>query len=133
MRHVYLILFALILSFSAVAQSNYKPGYIRKADGSMEQGLLDYRSDTRLTQRVSFKVNDKAKEIIFEPGQLTGYGFEGGKRYETHIIAGVDSVQQPYFLEVLVKGAANLYYTKQNAVERFFIQKGEQQPLLELV
>lgn len=132
MKHVYMLLFAVALTLSAAAQTNYKPGYIQKADGSVQQGLLDYRSETRLGQKLTFKLNEGAQEIVYKPGQLQGYGFEGSKRYETHTVTGADSVQQLYFLEVLVKGSADLFFAKQDDTERFFIRKGEQ-PLMELV
>jgi len=132
MKHLYMFFFAMALTFSAVAQSNYRPGYIRKADGSVQQGLLDYRSETRLAQKLRFKPTESSREMVFEPGQLQGYGFDRGKRYETHTISTADSAQQSYFLEVLVKGTADLYFTNQNGLERYFIQKGEL-PLQELV
>ena len=118
---------------AAFAQSDFRPGYIRKQDGSRTNGLVDYRSEARNALGVSFKENESSKAVSYKPGEVQGYGYEGSKRYESIGFTGADSTVQTYFMEVLATGAASLYFVQEEqGKERYFLRKGDA-PVQELV
>ncbi|MEJ8757745.1 porin family protein [Pontibacter sp. H259] len=130
MKQIYLLLFAIAFSFSAVAQINFKPGYVIAKDSSRTEGLIDYRGTTsNAALQVTFKTNNAAQPIVYQPSEILGYGLADSKQYESTIVTGANNTSQTYFMEVLAKGAATLYFMKsEKQAERFFVTSPDGQP-----
>lgn len=120
-------LFTLLAFFSffttAFAQQDFRKGYIITAQDTLK-GLVDYRGDKRNALLCAFKTDHKAPIQKFSPAQLTGYGFEQGKRYEAHTLPGTG--KSTVFLQVLVKGPASLYaHRDTTSRDRFYLTMGD--------
>ncbi|WP_242926457.1 porin family protein [Pontibacter vulgaris] len=138
MKRAYFLLFALVLSFQVAAQSNFKPGFIIKTDGSRSEGLVDYRGNERNATGTTFKSEESASPVAYLPADLLGYGFNGGKLYESRSIKSIgiedEEIDQPFFMEVLAKGPVSLYFLKElGKKERYFILKKDEAAVQELV
>jgi hypothetical protein len=123
MKQFYITLLTLTFSVSALAQANFKPGYILTTDSSRINGLIDYRgTNSNAALQVAFKTSNDTQPIVYNPSQIIGYGLADGKQYESITIVNSDKISHTYFMEVLAKGAATLYFMKHDGVkERFFV------------
>jgi len=111
MKKNILIGLMLLSGVVAVAQSNYKEGYVITLQGDTLWGWADYRTDKMNAKICNFKKSETDKEpTSYEPGQIAGYRFsKEGKYYITRNIE-INNVQQTVFVEFLVQGLLNLYY-----------------------
>lgn len=123
MKQFYLVILVMAISLSAFAQTNFQPGYILTLDSSRTDGLIDYRgTNSKAALQVTFKVSETAPEAIYQPTELAGYGLVEGKQFESITVKAADNTSYTYFMEVLAKGAATLYFMKYDDIkERFFV------------
>src|ERR1700740_3276837 len=133
-----LLLFVFVLPLFAVAQSNYRPGYVVNLKGDTVKGFIDYQAWDANPTSISFKPTLAAREKkTFSMGSMRSFGIEGIASYQKflcristditdsrHIIEGrdtsfrIDSV----FLKVLQKGKnLALYSYADNLKTRFYI------------
>lgn len=119
------------------AQASFRPGYIITLQGDTVRGSVDYASNVRGATECRFK--PAATDVLekYQPAQLNGYGVLHDRFYQAHTILrvnpSVDTTSQRVFLEVLVQGAATLfYYADDNSTSQYFIQIGTRpvQPLV---
>lgn len=104
-------LLILLISFSdAIAQHDFREGFIITTKNDTIQGLVDYRSSKKNYKSCFFREGVTDTEYL--PSQILGYGFINDKYFTSEII-------EESFVEVLVQGDLSLY--KSNKI--FLLQK----------
>jgi hypothetical protein len=123
---VILIVLALVFNVSsAFSQSQFdsrsKPGFITGADFK-KSGLRLFNGGKKDNSRW-IRIDYKDSVKTYTPHDLSGYGFENGKKYQSMsvLIAGEE---KRVFLEQLAKGELSLYYYPGMQGKIFYIQKG---------
>ncbi|OWP63859.1 hypothetical protein CDA63_06510 [Hymenobacter amundsenii] len=119
------LLLLLITATVASAQTNFRPGYVVTLDGDTLHGEVDSRGSQRNARLARYRPSDAASITDYQPQQLRGYGLVGDRVYQVDSVsvavppvptapygAAPDTVQQPVFLEVLVRGALSLLYLR---------------------
>jgi hypothetical protein len=127
---VWVLLFLLMGEWRAVAQSDFRPGYIVLQGGDTVRGQVDYRRDSKTGESCVFISRNSGHKQVYSALQLLGYGFDGGRRFQSFEVES-DSILTPVFLEVLFDGRVSLYYLTDATTERYFIRKSGE-TLLEL-
>ena len=114
------LLCGFFCSYSALAQSSYKPGYVVLPAGDTLRGQVQARGELRNSTMCRFRPNSTAAAVDYAPSGLRGYGQTTGPYYETRLIILPDSAgRQPrrlFFLELLEGGKASLY-TRRDAYD----------------
>ena len=77
-----------------------------------------YNKETKNEKQVKFQRLSIGESRTFYPADISAYCFTGARYYETHEING-----EPLFLEKLVEGEADLYYSK--SLDAFFASSNE--------
>lgn len=119
LMRTYLIIFlCLISSIGAVAQLDFRPGYVITLQNDTIKGEVNYRSNSKGYKGCVFRQNRSTTK--YDASQIKGYGFINDKAFRSDIIEGS-------FVEALVVGELSLY--RQGNV--FYLQKtgGELQKL----
>src|SRR5688572_15155989 len=141
MKKVIIFSLFLLFTFQVQAQKDFRRGYLVNLQGDTLKGELNYKGDIKSALECQFRATATAKEEVFKPQELLGYGFTGGKFYESKKakivkrfldrnekvaeapVTGNDSVN---FMEVMVKGYGTLYFMKDaDSQPHFFLQKGK--------
>lgn len=108
----------LLLTGIVEAQTDFRPGYIFTSGNDTLTGEIDSRNDITLGRNCKFRDNVKGSQIDFSPSMIVGFGFDGGRNFVSREVKG-----NRVFLEVLVKGKVTIYYFREKAGDRFFIEK----------
>lgn len=117
-------LLALMLPATALAQADFRPGYVLPTSGDTLRGEVDYRGNQRSSRLCRFRPSAGAPTTEYRPEQLRGYGFPSGRHFETRYVrfAGTDSTQ--LFLQRLVTGNVNLYAVRgDQGQDHYFVAK----------
>ncbi len=138
-------IFTLLLTFLTItgfAQRKFVPGYyITKQGDKVEAQINDQNWDRNPT---FIEVSNGADVVRLGLDELSGFGLSTGDVYDAYSVEVDKSptkinlievnsqpviVRETVFLKAIVKGAASLYYLKDNnAKEHYYIQKGEEEP-----
>jgi len=114
------LLYPVISIFS---QSNFKDGYIISNKNDTVYGFIDFRTDHLNSVLCKFKQKENDPEIIYHPGDIQSYRFiNEGKYYVTRSVE-IDGEKRIVFLEFLVEGLLNLYYSPDGYGYYFFENK----------
>lgn len=108
-------------SFTGIAQQGYKPGYIILPNNDTVSGFLKEQSSRKASRTVVFRKENKGAKAIYTADQIKAYRYEDGKYYISFPIT-VKGEQKQVFMEYLIKGKANVYYTH-DGKEHYYIQK----------
>jgi len=85
MKLIYLAFLLLISSGVVNAQSNYKPGYVIKANGDSINGYINYQEWGVSPKVIDFKSNISNKEPMrFNPSALQSFVIAGLEKYITY-------------------------------------------------
>ncbi len=103
-KAIFVSIVLVIFSFSIMAQSGFRPGFIIKNNGDTLNGLVFYGSNGKFEKSCLFKRFEIAQEISYSPGQIKAYGFRNGRYFESKTIG-----RKKTFLECLVKGDVSVY------------------------
>jgi len=120
-----LLFFLFLYSNVAIAQDDFRKGFILQAVNDTIHGFINYRENRSNFQSCEFKKDlAQATTTSYEPGQLFGYGFIGERYYQAKDVQLPDSSRKKVFLEVLVKGKITLYKLKEKGYyDLFYIEK----------
>lgn len=115
-----LIFFVLsfILSFNAIAQSDFKPGLIITTTNDTIRGFVDHKKNSVNAKECVFKKSVDGESRVYRPGEINGYRIDNDKFYVAKNVG-----DEMFFLEFLVDGIVNLYYYDQNGSDRFFLER----------
>jgi|GEM_PF-1867072 len=113
-----------ILHQAALAQTDFREGYLVTHAHDTLTGWVDNRSEFRNARQCEFKTAPAAEPVRYEPKDILGYGFKMGKMFESRELThGTPTpVTERVFLELLVKGTASLYHFKEDG--RYYVEKG---------
>lgn len=70
------------------AQSGFRDGYILRNSGDTLTGRVYYGLNSRLKAQCRFKRFDIAPVVKYRPGEIAGYGFTGGRHFNTEFREG---------------------------------------------
>jgi hypothetical protein len=141
-------LFTLIIlcPFFALAQSNYKPGYVVTLKGDTIKGLVNYKDWGKNPKQIGFKTNlNASKTETYSTANASAFavnGYEYYKRYtgsisedavETNYLSrGIDTTSKTdtVFLRAISRGKnVTLYEYADVLKERYFISGGNSTPV----
>jgi hypothetical protein len=113
-----LILLGLLLATEILsAQTDFRPGYIIEATGDTIYGQIDYRGDLLMSRLCRFKGDDNIIKR-YSPNDIIAFRFFDSKYYVTREINS-----NKVFMEYLIKGIVNIYYTRDENGAHYFIDK----------
>lgn len=90
-------------SVTLYAQTDFRSGYIIKNQGDTLYGLIDYRSDLKMSLTCKFK-NDNNEIIEYTPSDILAFRIINSTFYISRIINDRKSI-----LEFLINGKVNIY------------------------
>ena len=120
-----IILFALLAvsATMAMAQVNPKSGIIITNSGDTIRGIIDFRTNEKLSKECEFWAEGKTEGKTYKPGDIEGFRFDGNGKYFVTRKLNVDGKPRLYFAEFMVKGMMNLYCVVENSDEHFFFER----------
>ncbi len=117
------IVLLTITATVATAQTNPKPGFIITNNGDTVRGVIDFRSNAKLSKQCVFWANGESESQTFKPGDIESFRFDqNGKFFVTRRLS-VNGAPQLYFAEFLVQGKMNLYCVADSYDEYFFFER----------
>ena len=123
MKKVFFFVLLAISATAAMAQSNPRTGFIITNDGDTVRGIIDFRTNEKLSRQCDFWANGGSEGKTYKPGDIEGFRFdEGGKYFVTRRLT-VAGDTQLYFAEFMVQGKMNLYCVVYNSDEYFFFER----------
>jgi hypothetical protein len=108
---------------SVFSQSNFKSGYIITNSNDTVPGLIDFRTDVTNSQICKFKQHESDSEKKYLPGEIAGYRFINEGKYYVSRTVEIEKVEKKVFLEFLLQGMLNLYYSPEGNGYYFFEDK----------
>lgn len=151
MKQIPYTLLLLLFVIQATAQSNYRPGTITLANGSQEQGWIDYREWEVNPDHIQFRTGANSKEKRYGILELSAFDIKDQASYrlanisisqdkrsrlEDMHLGGPDKTTQPgtVFLKLIKEGAIlGLYeYTDDNKT-RYYIRDDDEDQYTELI
>lgn len=136
----------MMLAATALAQSEFRPGYYVTQAGDTIQGWIDYRGDVFNAYHCNFKSNGSDKVSEFLPGAIREYRLTDGKLYvsktvtlekfgKNKVVLGelesgelqvtpAEKETIDVFLECLVRGELSTYFLRtRDGIEYFFAEE----------
>lgn len=105
MKKATFVSFVLFLfSFSMMAQSGFRAGFIIKNNGDTLNGQVFYGSNGKFKKSCLFKRFEIAQEVSYSSDQIRAYGFHNGRYFESKT-AG----RKKAFYECLAEGEVSVY------------------------
>lgn len=101
------------------AQTDFRPGYVIKANADTIRGMIDYRSGLLMSSVCKFKdKNDVITEFL--PADIEGYRFVNGKYYVSKSLDG-----EMAFFECLIQSRASIYYRQDEKTFHYYVDKAD--------
>jgi hypothetical protein len=94
----------ILFSFSMMAQSGFRPGFIIRNNGDTLNGLVFYGANRKFEKSCLFKRFEIAQEVSYSSDQIKAYGFINGRDFESKT-----NGRKKTFFECLVKGEVSVY------------------------
>lgn len=133
------ILFTAIGCHTALAQKNFRPGYVVRLGGDTLRGEVDVRGQQRMARQCLFRPGAEAPTTLYQPADLKAYGLFAGARYEAFQVpapsgsTAAQPVLAALFMQVLAEGKARLYtFTDESDRMRYYFRQASG-PITELV
>jgi len=102
-RFAITMLASCLLSFSAFGQDDFRKGFIVTLENDTIQGLINFN----VKDRCEFRESKTSENIVFNPGDLKGYGYIKQRHYESWLIP---ETNEPMFIELIQRGKVSLYF-----------------------
>ena len=122
-RLILAIAMLAIFATTTMAQTNPKPGYIITNDGDTVRGIIDFRTNEKLSKQCDFWANGGSEGKIYKPGDIEGFRFDNGGKYFVTRRLALFGDPQLYFVEFMVQGKMNLYCVAYDRDEYFFFER----------
>ncbi|MDX2443918.1 MAG: hypothetical protein QNK30_08975 [Bacteroidales bacterium] len=123
-KHTRLYLSAMLF-FNAIAifgQTDFRAGYIVTNDLDTIFGEIDNRGDMRNCRICSFRMNQQAGIMEYQPADIHSYRLTEGKYYISKIVP-VNVDKRQVFAEYLVNGITDLYYYRDGSNDHYLIEE----------
>ncbi len=117
MRLICLLFSLLLFQVSLFAQkTSYMAGTIILKDGTTINGEIK-RTGKQLHESIKFRSSESGEIRTYSPNELKGFSFSNGETFQT-LRVGVEEINNlRLFVQVLVKGAVELYYLKYSVAD----------------
>ena len=118
---IFFVLWAISVT-TVMAQTNPKSGYVITNTGDTIRGIIDFRSNEKLSKQCMFWANGGSESKTYKPGDIEGFRFDNGKYFVTRRL-NVTGNPELYFAEFMVQGKMNLYCIVYGPDEYFFFER----------
>ena len=124
MKKTFIILYSLFFSVAlSMAQINPKPGYVITNTGDTIRGILDFRTNEKLSRQCLFRANGDSEGKTYKPGDIEGFRFDNNGKYFVTRRLNVYGTPELFFAEFMVQGKMNLYCVADDYCEYFFFER----------
>ena len=123
MNKIILLALLAVSATMAMAQINPKSGIIITNSGDTIRGVIDFRTNEKLSKECEFWAEGKTDGKTYKPGDIEGFRFDDNGKYFVTRKLNVDGKPRLYFAEFMVKGMMNLYCVVENSDEHFFFER----------
>ena len=108
---------------TVMAQTNPKSGYVITNTGDTINGIIDFRTNEKLSKQCMFWANGGNESKTYMPGDIEGFRFDDNGKYFVTRRLNVTGNPELYFAEFMVQGKMNLYCVVHNSDEYFFFER----------
>lgn len=112
----------VFFSSAAMAQSDFRPGFIVTNAGDTIHGKIDYRGDQVMGSMCRFKENEEGPTEKYLPRDISAFRFTDNKYFVSREIM-LDNSMEEVFLECLVRGEMSVFYYRSVKGDFYFIEK----------
>ena len=123
MRKIILFVLLAISAMVTMAQTNPKSGYVITNTGDTIRGIIDFRSNEKLSKQCDFYANDGTASMTYKPGDIEGFRFDNNGKFFVTRRLDVTGTPELYFAEFMVHGKMNLYCITHNSDEFYFFER----------
>lgn len=123
MKKVILSILCAISATVTMAQTNPKSGYVITNSGDTIRGIIDLRTNERLSKQCKFWANGEKEGKTYKPGDIESFRFEDGGKFFVSRRLNVTGTPELYFAEFMVQGKMNLYCVVYRKNEYFFFER----------
>ncbi len=123
MKKIILFVMLAISATMTKAQTNPKPGFIITNTGDTIRGIIDFRTNQKLSKQCDFWANGETKGKTYKPGDIEGFRFDNNGKYFVSRRLNVTGNPELYFAEFMVNGKMNLYCVSYNSDDYFFFER----------
>ena len=123
MRKIILFVLLAISATVTKAQTNPKSGYVITNTGDTIRGIIDFRSDERLSKQCNFWANGEKEGTTYKPGDIEGFRFDDNGKFFVSRRLNVTGTPELYFAEFMVNGKMNLYCITYDSDEFYFFER----------
>ncbi|MDD4993572.1 MAG: hypothetical protein PHR83_15200 [Paludibacter sp.] len=113
---VKLIAIVLILCAYISAQTGFRPGYLITQNGDTVRGQIFYKKIEDMCKVCTIRIKDST--IDYTPSEISGFRFINGKYFVSKKLE-----DKTVFLEFLVKGKVNVYFSTDLYSDHYYIEK----------
>ncbi|MBR5084599.1 MAG: hypothetical protein IKX33_08360 [Prevotella sp.] len=122
-RLVFTVVLLAVFAVATMAQTNPKPGYVITNNGDTIRGVIDFRTNERLSKQCDFWAHGRSEGRTYKPGDIEGFRFDNNGKYFVTRRLNLDGEPQLYFAEFMVEGKMNLYCVADKYNEYFFFER----------
>ena len=123
MKKAILAILCAISATVTMAQTNPKSGYVITNSGDTIRGIIDLRTNERLSKQCEFWANGEKEGKTYKPGDIEGFRFDNNGKYFVSRRLNVTGEPELYFAEYMVQGKMNLYCVAYSQNEYFFFER----------
>ena len=123
MKKIILFVLLAISVTTVIAQTNPKSGYVITNTGDTIRGIIDFRTNEKLSKQCMFWANGGSESKTYMPGDIEGFRFDDNGKYFVTRRLNVTGNPELYFAEFMVQGKMNLYCVVHNSDEYFFFER----------
>ena len=123
MRKIILFVLLAISATVTKARTNPKSGYVITNTGDTIRGIIDFRTNEKLSKQCDFWANGESASKSYKPGDIEGFRFDHNGKYFVSRRLNVTGTPELYFAEFMVNGKMNLYCISHNSDEYYFFER----------
>ena len=123
MKKTILSFLCAISATMGMAQTNPRSGYVITNSGDTIRGIIDLRTNERLSKQCEFWANGEATGKTYKPGDIEGFRFDNGGKYFVSRRLNVTGTPELYFAEFMVQGKMNLYCISYSLDDYYFFER----------
>ena len=123
MKKVILSILCAISATVTMSQTNPKSGYVITNSGDTIRGIIDLRTNERLSKQCEFWANGEKEGKTYKPGDIEGFRFDNNGKYFVSRRLNVTGEPELFFAEYMVQGKMNLYCVVYSQNEYFFFER----------
>jgi|GEM_PF-5085221 len=96
----------------ALAQIDFRPGFVIDTNGDSLKGEISYKDNATFWSSCTFRTSETGAPIVYKPEAIREYGFLGGRHFRSVKLKNANDEIVNLFAEVLVDGKCVLFYYK---------------------